>query len=115
GDLVFLLAPDLSAKATAEYRKRTVWTNFDAAQADSLIYNVGGTTVVLNKIENGWQVQGEPGKAVNAAVVNEVLAALAALKVERYVLDKGADLQLYGLQLPERTIIARTRTGSPQT
>src|SRR6185436_8928096 len=108
-DLVFLLAPDLAVKATAEYRKRTVWTNFDSAQAESLIYSVGGNTLVLNKPETTWQVQGQPGQAVNAAVVNEMLAALAAAKVERYVVDKGADFQLYGLQPPARTIIARTR------
>jgi hypothetical protein len=115
GDLVFLLAPDLSVKATAEYRKRTVWTNFDSAQAESLIYAVGGDTLVLNKVDTTWQVQGQPGQAVNAAVVNEMLATLAAAKVERFVVDKGADFQLYGLQPPERTIIARTRAGTPQT
>jgi len=115
GDLVFLLAPDLSAKATAEYRKRTVWTIFDSAQAESLIYAVGGNTLVLNKTDTTWQLQGQPGQAVNATVVNELLATLAAAKVERYVVDKGADPQLYGLQPPERTIIARTRTGTPQT
>src|SRR5439155_6660408 len=98
GDLVFLLAPDLSAKATAEYRKRTVWTNFDSAQAESLIYAVGGNTLVLSKPETAWQLQGQPGQAVNAAVINEMLATLAALKVERYVADKGADFRLYGLQ-----------------
>lgn len=115
GDVVFLLAPDLSAKATAEYRKRTVWTNFDSAQAESLIYAVGGNTLVLSKPDANWQIQGQPGQVVNAAVVNEMLAALAAAKVERYVVDKGADFQLYGLQPPERTIIARTRMGTPQT
>jgi hypothetical protein len=115
GDIVFLLAPDLSAKATAEYRKRTVWTNFDSAQAESLIYAVGGNTLVLNKADMNWQIQGQPGQAVNAAVVNEMLATLAAAKVERFVVDKGADFQLYGLQPPERTIIARTRMGTPQT
>ena len=37
-------------KATAEYRKRTVWTNFDSAQAESLIYAVGGNTLVLKNL-----------------------------------------------------------------
>ncbi|HTK76898.1 MAG TPA: DUF4340 domain-containing protein [Gemmataceae bacterium] len=115
GDLVFLLAPDLSVKVTAEYRKRTVWTNFDSAQAESLIYAVGGNTLVLSKSDQTWQIQGQPGHAVNATVVNEILATLAAAKVERFIVDKGADFQLYGLQPPERTIIARTRMGAPQT
>src|SRR4029077_3258238 len=51
GDLVFLLAPALSAQATAENQKRRVWTNFDAAQAESLIYAVDANTLVLSKPE----------------------------------------------------------------
>jgi len=47
--------------------------------------------------------------------VNEVLATLAGLKVERYVADKGADFALYGLQPPERTVIAQGRTAAPQS
>jgi hypothetical protein len=47
--------------------------------------------------------------------VNEVIAALAGLKVERYVADKGANLKEYGLQPPQQTVVARTRTGVTAT
>jgi hypothetical protein len=115
GDLVFLLDPTLSHRLLAEYRKRSLWSSLDAAQAETLVYNVGGATLVLQKADSAWQVAGKPEQAVNAEVVNEVLAALAGLKVERYVVDKGADQKLYGLQTPVRTIVVRTRSGTTAT
>jgi hypothetical protein len=82
---------------------------------ETLVYNVSGDTLVLQKSETAWQVGGKPEQPVKADVVNDLLAALAGLKVERYVVDKGADFQLYGLQTPVRTIVARTRTGTTAT
>ncbi len=43
--------------------------------------------------------------------INETLAALAGLKLERYVVDKDADLQLYGLEKPMLVIELTTPTG----
>jgi hypothetical protein len=110
---VFLLAPEPSARVTAEYRKRAPWANLDAAQAESLVYAVRDDTVVLEKAGNDWAARGKPGTPVNAAAVNDVLATLAGLRVERYVTDAGADLPLYGLQPPERTVIVHPRGGTP--
>src|SRR5439155_13552527 len=108
GDLVFFLDTGLSNRLLTEYRKRTLWTGLDAAQVETLVYNTGGETLVLQKSDSAWQVAGRPEQAVKADVVNDVLAALAGLRVERYVVDKGADFKLYGLQTPVRTIVART-------
>ena len=99
----------------AEYRKRTLWTGLDAAGVETLVYSVGDQTQVLQKVNENWQLPGRPDQQVNAAAVNDVVAALAGLKVERFVADKGADLKLYGLQPPQRTIVARTRTGVTAT
>jgi hypothetical protein len=115
GNLVFFLDPGLSNRLLSEYRKRTLWSGFDAAQAETLVYNVGGATLVLQKSDATWQVAGKPDQAVNAAAVNDVLTTLANLKVERYVVDKGADLKLYGLLPPVRTVVARTRGGTTAT
>ena len=43
--------------------------------------------------------------------MNETLAALAGLKLERYAVDKDAELKLFGLAPPELTIEIGTRTG----
>jgi len=41
----------------------------------------------------------------------ETLAALGGLKAARYVVDKGADLKLYGLGPPELVLEVETPTG----
>jgi hypothetical protein len=87
----------------------------DAAGVETLVYSLGDQTLVMQKVKDSWQAPGRAEQQVNAAVVNDIIAALAGLKVERYVADKGADLKLYGLQPAQRTIVARTRTGVTAT
>ena len=99
----------------AEYRKRSLWSGIDAGQVETLIYGVGDKTLVFQKVDNNWQLSGRPDQTVNAATINDLLAAFANLKVERYVVDKDADLKRYGLQPPQRTIVVRPKTGNPQT
>jgi Domain of unknown function (DUF4340) len=106
-DMVFLLSPELSNRLLAEHRKRTLWAGVDPAAVDTLAYSVGDQTLVLQKANDGWQSAGRPEQMVNAAAVNDVVAALAGLKVERFVVDKDADLKQFGLQPPQRTISAR--------
>jgi hypothetical protein len=115
GEQVFFLSPELSNRLLAEYRKRSLWSGLDAAGVETLVYSVGDQTVVLQKVNDGWQVPGKPEQAVNAAAVNDVVSALAGLKVERDVVDKGADFKQYGLQPPARTVVARSRTGVTAT
>lgn len=114
GDVVFLLEPKLTQQALAEYRKRTLWTGFDAAQIDSLTITGDGGPVVLRKIAGAWQIDGKPEAAVNQDAVTETLTAFANLKVERYVRDKDAPLDLFGLAKPRRTIVAQTSMGARQ-
>jgi hypothetical protein len=115
GDVVFFLSADLSNRLLAEYRKRSLWSGLDAAAVETLVYSVGDQTLVLQKVNDSWQVPGKPDQPVDAAAVTDVVGALALLKVERYVVDKGADLKPYGLQPPQRTIVARSRTGVTAT
>jgi hypothetical protein len=114
-DVVFLLDAPLSTRLTAEYRKRSLWSGVDAGQVETLIYGVGDKTLVFQKVDNNWQLSGRPDQTVNAATINDLLAAFANLKVERYVVDKDADLKRYGFQPPQRTIVVRPKTGNPQT
>jgi hypothetical protein len=115
GEMIFLLDAPLAQRLLAEHRKRELWTGIDPTQVETLIYGVGDKTLVLQKVENAWQVPGKPDQPVNAAVINELVAAFASLKIERYVADKDADLKRFGLQPPARTIVLRPRTGNPQT
>lgn len=114
GDLVFLLEPKLTQQALAEYRKRTLWTGFDAAQVDTLTIIGEGSPLVLRKIAGSWQIDGKPDAKVNQDAVTDTVAAFSNLKVERYVRDKDAPLDLFGLAKPRRTIVAQTSMGARQ-
>ncbi len=112
---IFLLDKGLSTKMLTEYRHKALWADVDAAAVETLVYNVGERTLVLQKVGNNWQISGRPEQAVNAPMIADMLAALATLKVERYVVDKGAEFKLYGLQPPVRTIVVKPRSGPAQT
>jgi hypothetical protein len=113
GDLVFLLDAKLSARALGEFRPRAVWNPpLDASQVESLRYTWARSPFVLDKADGGtWQVLGKPDVKVNGETVSEVLAALAKLQLVRYVVDKGADLRLFGLDRPELILEISTRGG----
>jgi hypothetical protein len=115
GKMAFFLSADQSNKLLGEYRKRTLWSGIEAPAIETLGYSVGDQTIVLQKANETWQVAGRPEEKLNLDVVNDVLAAIPGLKVDRFVSDKGADLKQYGLQPPERTIVVRTRTGAMAT
>jgi hypothetical protein len=112
GDVVFLLDAPTTNRVLAEYRTRTVWPGpLDAAQVESVRFGSAKNPFTLEKIDNLWQVAGKPDALVNVQAVNATLDALARLRVERYVLDKGADPKLYGLDPPELVIDVQTRDG----
>jgi hypothetical protein len=113
GDLVFLLDPRLSQKVLDEYRPRAVWTpTLDAVQIESLNYRYARNPFLLEKAEsNNWQAVGKPDAKINAATVEDTLAALAGLKLSRYAVDKGANLALFGLDKPELILEVATRSG----
>jgi hypothetical protein len=112
GDVVFLLDAPTTARVLGEYRTRAVWpTPLDAAQVDGVRFGYAQKPFALEKVDNLWEVAGKPGTLVNVKAVNDALDALARLRVERYVLDKGADPKLYGLEPPELVIDVQTRAG----
>jgi len=112
GGTVFLLDPQTTNRATAEYRKRALWSGFDAAQVESLMISDIGSAVNLHKVGGTWMLDGKPA---NAEAVNEMLGALANLKAEHYARDKDAPLDVYGLGKPKRTITAQAAMGVKQT
>jgi hypothetical protein len=112
GDLVFLLDPPTTKRVLAEYRSKSLWpTSLDAAQVETLRYSGTGTGFTLEKAGDQWHVADKPSAQVNPAAVSDTLAALAGLKPERYVVDKGADMKLYGLEPPEVVMEAVAPTG----
>jgi hypothetical protein len=112
GDVVFLLDAPLTNRLFAEYRTRAVWNpSLDSAQAEALTLTRGSTSFTLEKTDAGWQLAGKPDVKVKADAVSETLAAVAGLKAERFVVDKGADLKLFGLEPPELTVTVQTRSG----
>src|SRR5262249_5096685 len=59
-DLVFLLNPDLTKKALAEYRNRNVFSALDSAQAERISFEYAQNPFVLEKTDNTWHVSGKP-------------------------------------------------------
>jgi hypothetical protein len=109
---VFLLDAPTTNRVLAEYRTRAVWPQpLDAAQVEGVRFGYARDPFELHKVDNLWQVVGKPGALVNVQAVNDTLDALARLRVERYVLDKGADPKLYGLEPPALVIEVQTPTG----
>jgi hypothetical protein len=110
--LVFLLKPSLTTKALAEYRNRAIWPAApDAAQVEGLRFGYAKNPFSLEKAGGVWQALGKPEFLVNSRTVSDTLAAISGLKVERYVADKDADLQLYGLDKPDLVLDIQTPTG----
>jgi Domain of unknown function (DUF4340) len=115
GDLVAVLDRSLTAKATGEYRKRIVWTGVDASQVEAIDFRVGEQSWKYSKVGANWVDGAKPTDLVDPAAITELLDALAGLKSQRYAADKGADLKLYGLQPPQRTITISQRGGVSKT
>lgn len=116
GSLVGKLEPGLSTRFLNEFRKRSLWNNLDAVQTDTVVINsgAGGTPLTLLKIDTGWQVATGSGQ-VKPEAVSELVAAMASLKAERFVVDEKADLKLFGLDPPVRVIVVKTRNGQTTT
>jgi hypothetical protein len=109
-DIVFLLSARQTTLALAEYRSRTVWPTFDAVQADRIEFNYEDGPFTLEKVGQFWMA-GEKKQALSPKV-SETLDALARLKAERYVVDKDADLKLYGLEPPVLAVVVKTKSGN---
>jgi len=87
----------------AEYRQRKPW-EVDAAQATEIAMTTPSGRFTLEKSGQTWIDPAKPADPINAPVVNELLGTLSALSVERYAVDRGADLKLFGLEKPAVTL-----------
>jgi hypothetical protein len=110
-DLIALLDDKLSAAVLAEYRSRKVWPPLDAFQVEKLTYGYEKDSFALQKVGSDWQVAGKSDVKVQSETVRDVLDVLARLKAERWVVDKNADLKLFGLEPPHLTLEVETTTG----
>ena len=112
GELVGLLDVGLTVKLLGEFRKRAVWTGVDASQVNVIAISDGKANMVLRKVGPTWADPEKPADAFDAIKVTEMLAALAQLKAERYVADKDANLELFGLKEPKRVIVLGMQEGA---
>ncbi len=111
-DLVFLLDVKQTNWLQGEFRSRTVWAiTLDAVQIDSIKVTSLNNNFELAKRNNVWVSVPKPTDRINDVLVNAMLASLAGLKLERYVVDKGASLNLFGLDPVETTIEIGTPMG----
>jgi hypothetical protein len=110
-DLVFLLSPKQSSRALGEFRSRKVWKGPDAAQVEKVTFAHAANPFTLQKVDNNWQAAGKSDVKINPKAVSDTLDALAGLQAERFIVDQGADLQLYGLMPPVLNVEVQTSTG----
>ena len=117
GRLVAKLDAALSARVLAEFRKRAVFDDVDAAQITGLVVNSAGGNVVLQKTADGWADPARPADTIDPARVTEFLTAFATVKAQRYAADGDGDakLDLYGLDKPGRVIVVSSRNGPART
>ncbi|MGL6076523.1 MAG: DUF4340 domain-containing protein [Fimbriiglobus sp.] len=112
GEMVVLLDPILTNKVLAEYRKRAIFADVDASQIDNItITNANGPNTVFQKIGAIWSDPAKPMERLDTTKINELLAAVAGLKAERYAADTKPDLKLFGLEKPSRVIVVSGRNG----
>jgi hypothetical protein len=109
---VFLLDATTSRRLLAECRSTTIWPPLDAIQISELRFGYNQNPFTLERVDDQWRLAGKKEEKINGDAVRETLAALAGLRAERYVLDKAADLPLYGLQPPELALRIKTPTGA---
>jgi hypothetical protein len=111
-DTVVLLDARLSAQLTSEYRKRELW----APIGDKDIREIAITapdakeSITLKQGPTGWVDAAKPTEKLNKQAINEMVLVLGQLRVERFVVDKGADLKKFGLDKP-RTLTVTTEEG----
>src|SRR5438132_3846293 len=63
-------------------------------------------------MDNDWHLVAKLESKVKSEVIREALDALAGLKAARYVIDKDADLKLYGLEPSQLVLEIQTRAGN---
>lgn len=115
GDMIGVLDRSLTAKVLGEYRKRTVWSGVDASQVETIEFTNGTASFQLTKVGANWIDSAKPTDMIDPAKISELLDAMAGLKVLRYAADQKADLKLYGLEPPQRTITISQRGGVVKT
>jgi hypothetical protein len=69
----------------------------------------------LTKGALGWIDPKNPSDPLSTETVNDFLDALASLKAEHFVADKGADAKLFGLAPTRKTITVATQSGQKRT
>jgi Domain of unknown function (DUF4340) len=117
GDTVALLDMGLTSKLAADYRKRSLWEPLDVAQATELRIETadGPGSFILTKGPLGWIDPKNPADRLSTEAINDLLDALASLKAEQFVADKGADAKLFGLAPARKTVTVSTQSGQKRT
>jgi hypothetical protein len=75
---------------------------------ESIRYGYLDHPFALRKVDGKWSAVDQPKTPIRAEAVSSLLDALARLRAERFVVDTGADLKLYGLAPAELTVEVAT-------
>ncbi len=107
GSTVYLLDWRLTHMLTSEYRKRDLWTIAPEKITEIAIKAADPKdSFTFKKGPMGWSDPTKTTDAIDQNVVTDLMFALADLRVDRFVIDKGAaDLKPYGLDKPRQIAI----------
>ncbi len=114
-DPVFLIDASLAERLFGEVRsQRNVFEPaIDALAIDSVRWQMrSGEVVNLVRNDQGWAIAGKKEIKPLTETVNDTLGAFAALRLERFVADKGGDSKLFGLDPAETTVEISGRFGT---
>jgi hypothetical protein len=107
GTVVALLDPLLTSELSREYRKRSLWDPVPPTQIKEIAVKAADAkdSFTLVKGATGWIDPAKPTDRLSPEIVNDLALALGSLRVERYVVDKGANLAKFGLDRPRTVTI----------
>jgi hypothetical protein len=108
----------LTAKLSAEYRKRALWEPLDVAQATEIAVETpsGPGSFKLRKLGPNWIDLQNPAEHISAEAVTDFLDAFAGLKADRYIEHAATDSgKIYGLDPPQKTITVSTQNNQKRT
>jgi len=118
GDRVYVVkksAVDFYRSDLSQYREHKFAT-FDANEVDSLVAEVEGTTLAVERTgQYTWQMSSPVVQKASRDKVRMMLGRISAMKAQAFVEDGPSDFAKYGMDPPVATMAILTSTEGPVT
>ena len=107
GDAVFLLDWRTTHQLQQEYRKRDLWEPLPPMAIKEILLKSaeGKDGWTFTKGPLGWMDPEKPEERLDNIQLSELVQTLSSMRIDRFVVDKDADLKKYGLDKPRTLTI----------